>query len=176
MPQNGTFPNVADFGEHLRALHRLRRDSKVKGQRRMLSPSQRRAVFQKTAGKCHICGGTISKGEPWQADHVFSHSLGGEHVLDNYLPAHSICNNYRWFYLSEEFQWILKLGVWLKTEIKNETYPGRIAGEAFVAHERGRVARRKTGVSQSDGPGKGIPRLVDTPAQAKLGRGTRLDF
>lgn len=31
---------------------------------------------------------------------------------DNFLPAHSTCNNYRWDYLAEEFELILKLGVW----------------------------------------------------------------
>ena len=145
MRENGRFARVADFAEHLRALHKLRQDGKLKAQRKLLSPSQRRAVFKKTGGKCHICGGPIGKRESWQADHVFSHSLGGQHLLDNYLPAHSLCNNYRWFYLSEEFQWILKLGVWLKTQIKNETATGRIAGEAFLAHERSRVKRQKTG-------------------------------
>jgi len=60
MLQNGTFSNLADFAEHLRALHKLRHDGKVKAHRKLLSPGQRRAVFQKTAGKCHICGGKIS--------------------------------------------------------------------------------------------------------------------
>jgi 5-methylcytosine-specific restriction endonuclease McrA len=145
MPRHEKFAGVADFAEHLRVLHKLRHDGKLTAKRRLLSPRQRRVVFQKTGGKCHICGGPIGQHEAWQADHVFSHSLGGQHSVDNYLPAHSTCNNYRWFYLSEEFQWILKLGVWLKTQIKNETYPGRIAAEAFLVHERGRVARRKTG-------------------------------
>jgi hypothetical protein len=33
------------------------------------------------------------------------------------LPAHSTCNNYRWDYLPEEFQYILKLGVWASTQM-----------------------------------------------------------
>ena len=37
-----------------------------------------------------------------QADHVLAHSAGGGNRLeDNYLPAHALCNNYRWDYLSE---------------------------------------------------------------------------
>jgi len=30
---------------------------------------------------------------PWEADHVYSHCLGGQHTISNYLPAHPICNN-----------------------------------------------------------------------------------
>ncbi len=77
----------------------------------------------------------------WEADHVFSHALGGQHSLDNYLPAHPICNNYRWFYGTEEFQWILKLGVWLRTQIENQTAVGEIAAAAFWVHERARACR-----------------------------------
>ena len=67
--------------------------------RRMrLTAKERSAVFAKTAGRCHICGGSVA-GEAWQADHVLAHSAGGVHSADNYLPAHSLCNNYRWDYL-----------------------------------------------------------------------------
>jgi hypothetical protein len=64
-------------------------------------------------------------------------------VLDNYLPAHKTCNNYRWHYSPEEFQIILKLGVWLRTQIEKETTIGKAAGAAFVAHDLRRAARRK---------------------------------
>ncbi len=73
---------------------------------------------------------------------MFSHSLGGRHEADNYLPAHSICNNYRWFYGTEEFQWILKLGVWLRTQIEKETVLGRLAAKAFCTYDCIRAARR----------------------------------
>jgi hypothetical protein len=45
------------------------------------------------------------------ASRVIAHSAGGTHEVDNYLPAHSTCDNCRWDYLPEEFQYILKLGV-----------------------------------------------------------------
>jgi 5-methylcytosine-specific restriction endonuclease McrA len=138
-----SFNDCSEFVARLRALESERSDSKVKARRKSLSPQDRHAIFAKTGGKCHICGGQIAENESWQADHVFSHSMGGAHSLDNYLPAHSLCNNYRWFYLSEEFQWILKLGVWLRTEIRKQSRIGRIAAIAFLAHERIRVARTK---------------------------------
>lgn len=70
----------------------------------------------KTGGPCHICGGLIDG--RWQADHVLAYSGGGGHAADNYLPAHELCSIYRWDYLAEEFQEILKLGVWARTQIE----------------------------------------------------------
>jgi hypothetical protein len=115
----------------------------------------------KTDGRCHICGGEID-GE-WQADHVLSHALGGANGLGNFLPAHQICNQYRWSYGSEEFQWILKLGVWLRTQIQRETQLGKQAAETFCAYERARIKRRK----RSDGAGdeSGTPDLIAPPTQ-----------
>jgi hypothetical protein len=40
-------------------------------------------------------------------------------------------------------QWILKLGVWLKTQIEKVTEVGQMAAKAFCAHEKRRAARRK---------------------------------
>ena len=71
-----------------------------------------------------------------------SHSSGGAHSIDNYLPAHSVCNNYRWDYTPDEYQLILKLGVWLKGEILRETKIGRDAAEKFVKKQAA-VARRR---------------------------------
>src|SRR5687768_15236672 len=56
--------------------------------RRTLSPKERQLIFEKTAGRCHICGGKIDG--PWQADHVLAHSTGGVHAAENYLPAHTL--------------------------------------------------------------------------------------
>lgn len=141
------FESTADFVARLRSLRSLRRDRKLelrgKVIRKPLSPTERDVVFRKTAGRCHICGGLIEGA--WEADHVFSHSLGGQHAADNYLPAHQICNNFRWFYGTEEFQWILKLGVWLRTQIETQTLLGRHAAKAFCSHERARARRRTPG-------------------------------
>ena len=96
-------------------------DQKVTPRRRYaLKRSEREQVLAKTAGHCHICGGSVV-GTTWNADHVLAHSTGGAHTIDNYLPAHGLCNNYRWDYSAEEFQLILKLGVWAKTQIEQWT-------------------------------------------------------
>ena len=147
MTADKLFSVVSNFANELREL-RVQRGSRVnsagEGQtkRRSLRSAERRQVLQKTNGHCHICGGIID-GRDWEADHVLAHSIGGTHALQNYLPAHSICNNYRWHYAADEFQWILKLGVWLRTQIEKETPIGLLAGKKFCQHEGRRADRRK---------------------------------
>ena len=135
------------LAENLRTLRVTRRRLKAKvklggGRRAALSASEREQVLRTTGRRCHICGGGI-RGD-WQADHVFPHSGGGRHSVDNYLPAHALCNNYRWDYSAAEYQLILKLGVWIRKQIEDETPLGRDAAAAFVTHEARRRARRRT--------------------------------
>ena len=129
MPEDKTFSTVDSFRAELRGLRRQRRNRvylgrKERARRAVLTKATRDEILRKTASRCHICGGAID-GSDWQADHVLAHSTGGAKTIDNYLPAHSTCNNYRWFYGAEEFQWILKLGVWVRTQIENGTPIGR---------------------------------------------------
>jgi hypothetical protein len=110
--------------------------------RRRLTAGERRAILAKTDGRCHICGGSVKR-KRWQADHVLAHSGGGPHTVDNYLAAHALCNNYRWDYLAEEFQWILKIGVWARTQIERRKPLGLELAKQFMAYEKRRVARRR---------------------------------
>ena len=142
------FPNNADeFADLLRSLHSARKQRQeafkaTKRTRQMLSAAERRQILAKNAGRCHICGGAIEGA--WQADHVLAHSGGGGHIADNYLPAHALCNNYRWDYSSEEFQYILKLGVWIRTQIERKSAIGRAAVTAYLAYDSGRARRRRS--------------------------------
>jgi hypothetical protein len=122
-------------------LDRNQRHSNERISRRSLSKSDRARVLEKTTKRCHICGGPIDL--RWQADHVLAHSNGGQHSVENFLPAHNLCNNYRWDYSQEEFQWILKLGVWVRTQIVKRTLLGRQLAEHFFAYEVRRQARRR---------------------------------
>ena len=147
MSAEKTFSNSAEFAKELARLRSEREDqvatNKSGNTKRVpLTRAERAEVLAKSAGRCHICGGLIS-GKDWEADHVFAHSSGGAHSVANYLPAHSLCNNYRWHYGTDEFQWILKLGVWLRTQIEQQSTAGKLAGEAFVAHDRRRANRRR---------------------------------
>lgn len=143
-----TSASVTSFA---RRLHRLRDDrekrkSTIKAARRQnrghLSKAQRAKVLRKTGGRCHICGGRIA-GKDWQADHVLAHDRGGGSSVDNFLPAHAVCNNYRWDYSPREFQEILRLGVWLRTQIEKRTSVGDDVAPRYIAYEQRRIGRRK---------------------------------
>ena len=105
-----------------------------------LRPEERDLIQAKTNGRCHVCGGTIESG--WHADHVLAVSGGGHDAAENFLPAHPLCNNYRWDYSPAEFQEILRLGVWLRTQVERETGVGKAAASAFIKHEKSRIVRR----------------------------------
>jgi 5-methylcytosine-specific restriction endonuclease McrA len=137
----------AQFSIYLKKLRARRKKLKASSKltarsRKPLSPEERETVLQKTGSKCHVCGGLIDG--YWEADHVLAHSSGGDHSVENYLPAHRTCNNYRWDYLPEEFQEILRLGVWLRTQIEKETALGKTAGDLFARYEKSRVTRRRS--------------------------------
>jgi 5-methylcytosine-specific restriction endonuclease McrA len=145
MRASDTFSSPDAFISRLRLLRKQRRARKLrlrgKVTRASLSKSGKDQVLRKTKARCHICGGRITG--KWHADHVFAHALGGAHDPDNFLPAHAARNKYRWFYGAEEFQWILKLGVWLRTQIEKDSHVGGLAAEAFCTHERRRAGRRR---------------------------------
>jgi 5-methylcytosine-specific restriction endonuclease McrA len=130
--------------DRLMALHRLREQGKGahrRPRRSRLTAAERAAILCKTGAKCHICGGDIRG--PWNADHILAHSAGGKHAAENYLPAHGTCNNYRWDYLPEEFELILKLGVWARTQVEKGTAVGRAIETQFSTYEVSRHRRRK---------------------------------
>jgi hypothetical protein len=68
--------------------------------------------------------------------------------------AHALCNNYRWDYSAEEFQWILKIGVWARRQMELESPVGRATLAAFFEYDRKRDARR--GVRR-EAPPRGAP-------------------
>jgi 5-methylcytosine-specific restriction endonuclease McrA len=120
----------------LRALRRkeIKRLRPKRPARSSLSAANRKAVWDKTRGHCHICGGLLD-GDKWCVDHVVPRARGGVHELNNYLPTHSLCNKLKRCVSDVEFQWILKLGVWLRGEVERQTQIGREAGQKFCRHK-----------------------------------------
>jgi 5-methylcytosine-specific restriction endonuclease McrA len=121
MHTKDVFSDVRMFAAKLRRMHgrrrrKIRRLRVKRIPRASLSSTNREKVWDKTGGRCHICGGSLD-GDKWHADHVLAYATGGVHSLDNYLPTHSLCNSYRRCFSDVEFQWVLKLGVWLRGEI-----------------------------------------------------------
>ncbi|HXG57131.1 MAG TPA: HNH endonuclease [Vicinamibacterales bacterium] len=143
-----TDPLIADATALRDRVASLRRDRELRktvtGRRRRftLKLTDRQRILAKTASQCHICGGQIEG--PWQADHVLAHSGGGCGDPDNYLASHALCNNYRWDYLPEEFQLILRLGVWARTQIERGTTVGNEIARRFGSSDAVRIARRRT--------------------------------
>jgi hypothetical protein len=125
-----------------RERHRERRKLPLPP-RTPLSQAERETVLLKSGRCCHICGGEILDGERWQADHVRPHSAGGLHDLNNYLPAHKLCNTYRWDHDPEEIKWILKIGVWSRKQMEKRSKLGRELRAAFYKKELRRQQRRK---------------------------------
>ncbi len=137
------FPQSPDeLVERLRSLREERRKFPRPPRRLSLTAEQRVEVLNKTDSRCHLCGGEITENK-FAADHVLSHAAGGEHKLANYLSAHSLCNGCRWFYSPEEFQWILRMGVWARKQIEDQKKPiSRDMLAAFWAHEKELPERR----------------------------------
>jgi 5-methylcytosine-specific restriction endonuclease McrA len=140
MKADKLFSTPQGFSLHLKALRAERKKGKRQAVMRSLTQLQRKVILAKTRGRCHVCGGKI-RGERWSADHVFAHCQGGPHLVDNYLPAHDLCNNYRWFYGAEEFQWILKLGVWMRTRIEHQRPLAMSVIAQFIKYEKSRARR-----------------------------------
>jgi HNH endonuclease len=88
------------------------------------------------AGRCHLCGSRVL--ERWTADHVLAHARGGQHAVDNYLPAHVLCNGYKWSYGAEEFQWALKIGVWARLQMEKRSALGEAMLRGFFVYDRRR--------------------------------------
>lgn len=122
-------------------LHLKRRKSKLIAPRaHRLTKEQRKNIHAKTNGRCHFCGIKVPI-DKFQADHVVSKIRGGAHNEENYLPSCFTCNNYRWHYLPRELQIILKLGVWVRTEIEHQTIIGKEISNKFTKKESVRMSR-----------------------------------
>ena len=128
---------LQEKGAEAKALNKQKNKKRVPP-----SPHDRELILQKTGSRCHICGGAID-GDDWVADHIAPHSKGGDSSVDNYLPAHRTCNHYKWDFTPEEVQEILKLGVFVRTQIVKRTKIGMNVAEKFVKYEQQRIKRRK---------------------------------
>lgn len=115
----------------LRLLHLERRNYPRPLRRLSLTPAQRAEVLKKADKRCHLCGGTIGRKKSFAADHVKAHAARGEHTIANYLPAHRLCNGCRWFYSPEEFKWILRMGIWLRKKLEDQS--NELAAEMLLA-------------------------------------------
>jgi len=139
------FDDPNEFASELEKLAFVREFGKApvgSVKREPLSRAVRIQIHAKTDGRCHFCGCEISV-DAFEADHVKNHTSGGSSASENFLPACTTCNNYRWHYSHQELQWILKIGVWVRHNIVKRTKIGALIAKAFIAKEVVRERRRK---------------------------------
>ena len=127
---------------HLYSLRQLEKKSNQRIKRSKLSQKDRIKILQKTNFRCHICGEEVTE-KNFHADHISSHSKGGNNEIDNFLASCNFCNSYRWDYLPTEIKWILKIGVWAKTQIEFKSDLGNNIAHSFIEYEKRRESRRK---------------------------------
>src|ERR1039458_8889942 len=132
--------SAEELTKHLKSLHEDRRkvqkerkknEPERSRQRRQLTNDERTEVLKKTASHCHLCGGNMNENSDGElpkervldvefvVDHIVPYASGGEDSLDNFLAAHGLCNGCRWFYSPEEFQWILRMGIWTRKQMED---------------------------------------------------------
>ena len=83
----------------------------------------------------------------FHTDHVKTHSSGGVHEENNYLPSCQTCNSYRWHFAPEELQIVLKLGVGAKGQLLRNSDIGVEIARHFVQHEM-KVRKRRIAKSK----------------------------
>jgi hypothetical protein len=128
----------------IRRIFARPKNQKSKSTRRGLSASRRKTVRDITGGVCHVCGGKLGSG--WQADHVVPVKLGGAHVVENFLPICAECNRLRWSYSPQVLRLIIRMGVYVKHEIRQQTALGQQLVELAskrISHTRDRRRQQR---------------------------------
>ena len=60
--------------------------------RRSLSALRRAKLFRDKGGICHLCGGLVHVGKPWDLSRVIPLELGGADDESNFAVAHRNCH------------------------------------------------------------------------------------
>jgi 5-methylcytosine-specific restriction endonuclease McrA len=124
----------------LRRLSSLRHEiKKDKPKSKSFKKSEKVDVYKKTNGICHICGCELDSDK-----FSVTNSIQDENSLENYLPACQSCKRIFDNYLPSEIKWMLKIGMWAKTQIEYETEIGLDIATEIVEHEKDRENKRKS--------------------------------
>jgi 5-methylcytosine-specific restriction endonuclease McrA len=112
-------------------------------QRRSFSQSMRKAVMEKTAGRCYSCGHKFSDASEVWIEHIVPFSAGGSNEIENLLPGCPLCNFTRQNFTPRKIQRILSVGATLIREIDKDTPFGKQVLSFLREEDVRRRARRK---------------------------------
>ena len=111
--------------------------------RRSLSVRKRRSIFEKTGGRCHICGDELSL-EDFHVDHVMPVRLGGDSSLSNLLAACGDCNRLKSAQRPAKIRDTLRIGIKARTHMKNGTVLGNKLWRSLGVASQLEATPRKT--------------------------------
>ena len=125
-------------------LRRIRNErEKLKKERKgkktvRLKKQEKIDIYNKTKGICHICGSKLS-----ESKFSITSSLTNEISVETSLPACKDCKRFYDNYLPDEIKWMIKLGMWAKTQVEFETDLGKTIALDITEQEKYRESKRK---------------------------------
>jgi len=125
------------FSAELRRLHNIRNE-RGKKKSPHFKKSEKLKIFNKTNGICHICGCNLNV-EKFSITIPFEK----ESTVENCLPACKDCKRIYENYLPYEIKWMLKIGLWAKTQVEYETDIGKEIATEIVEIEKDRERKKK---------------------------------
>jgi len=117
--------------------------------RKSISKYVREGVWNKSQGRCHICGKRLRKNAKmgdygrWHVGHIKAHARGGSQKIGNLLPTCRDCNLILKHSGSKRIKKILRLGVWGEAEIRGKTKLGKQLAILYRDRKLTRIRRRK---------------------------------
>jgi hypothetical protein len=141
MKYKNEIPYIDDMkilSAELRRLSSLRKKIADKLESKKFSKEEKKEIYLKTNGFCHVCGIEISS-----ASFSITTSINNSNNFI-FFPACKSCKRIHDNYLPEEIQWILKIGLWAKTQIEYETDIGKNISTELVEQAKYRESKRKS--------------------------------
>jgi len=117
--------------------------------RKNISKILREKVFEKTNGRCHVCGKRLvlnakegSRGR-WHVDHILQVKNAGSHEIGNYLPICRDCNFLRRGYKSKKMRRIFRFGIVAHDLSKKDNEIGKKLKKIYNKRRKSNFAKRK---------------------------------
>src|SRR4051812_11471648 len=113
-----------------------------KRRRKLFSRAARKAILERTAGRCYSCGLPMALEDDWWIEHVLPHSHAGTDEVLNLLPSCRLCNFVRGNLTPTEIRKMLGIGYALMPEIRKNSELGQ-AVVAFLERREARLAKKR---------------------------------